>query len=284
MRYGIAYFPTDYATPPGEMARLVEDRGFDSLWFPEHTHIPVNRRTPWPGGPELPRQYVHLYDPFIAATAAAMTTRDLKVATGICLVAEHDPFVTAKQVATLDQVSNGRFIFGIGGGWNQEEMENHGTDFRKRFAVLRERVLAMRVLWTQEEAEFHGRYVDFNKVWSFPKPKQSPHPRILMGGDGPTTIKRVLEFCDGWMPICRGGKLPGGLRERVPALRKLWQEAGRDPESLSVEIHSAPPEPEALREMQAAGIDRAIFMLPSVSGREMVAALDEHVALVARPE
>ena len=169
MKYGLNFFPTAYTMQPGELGKLAEERGFESLWFPEHTHIPVNRRSPWPGGPELPKEYLHVYDPFVALTAAAATTRDLKLATGVCLIVERDPITTAKTAATLDQVSNGRFIFGIGGGWNFEEMENHGTNPKTRFRLLRERVMAMKALWSaEEEPGFNGAMVNFDPVWSFP--------------------------------------------------------------------------------------------------------------------
>ncbi|MGH7310742.1 MAG: TIGR03619 family F420-dependent LLM class oxidoreductase, partial [Candidatus Rokuibacteriota bacterium] len=197
MDFGVVMFATDYAIRPDELGRALEERGFESLWVPEHTHIPASRRSPWPGGPNLPREYWHSYDPFVALTAAATVTTRLRLGTGICLVIERDPITTAKEVASLDRLSGGRFIFGIGGGWNAEEMENHGTDFKKRWRVLRERVLAMKEIWTKEEAEFHGEFVRFDKIWSHPKPLQKPHPPILMGGDGPTTFDRVIEFADG---------------------------------------------------------------------------------------
>src|SRR2546423_7894853 len=187
MHYGVCIFPTDYSIRIDELARAAEERGFESLFVTEHTHIPASRRTPFPGGTELPREYSHTLAPFVALTAAAAVTRTLKVGTGICLVIEHDPITLAKEVASLDLLSGGRFLFGIGGGWNAEEMANHGTAFRQRWRVLRERVLAMKEIWTKEEAEFHGQYVHFDKLWSYPKPVQQPHPPILMGGYGPTT-------------------------------------------------------------------------------------------------
>ena len=206
MDYGVYMFPTDYAIRPDDLAREAEQRGFESLWFPEHTHIPAARRSPWPGGSDLPREYWHTYDPFVALMAAAGATNKIKLGTGICLVIERDTIVMAKEVASVDRLSNGRFIFGIGGGWNAEEMENHGTNFRRRWRILREKILAMKEIWSKEEAEFHGDYVNFDKVWCYPKPVQQPHPPIYMGGDGATTFDRVVEFCDGWMPI---GARPG---------------------------------------------------------------------------
>src|ERR1044071_5754440 len=174
MLYAAGIFATDYAMRPDDLARELEARGFESFWVPEHTHIPASCRTPYPGGGDLPQAYWHTYDPFVALTAAASVTTKLKVATGICLIMERDPITTAKEIASLDMLSNGRFIFGIGAGWNAEEMENHGTNYKTRFSLLRERVLAMKEIWTKEEAEFHGRFVNFDPIWSYPKPAQKP--------------------------------------------------------------------------------------------------------------
>ena len=197
MHYGVCIFPTDYSIRIDELARAAEERGFESLFVTEHTHIPASRRTPFPGGTELPREYSHTLDPFVALTAAAAVTRTLKVGTGICLVIEHDPITLAKQVASLDVLSGGRFLFGIGGGWNAEEMENHGTAFKTRFRLLRERVLAMKEIWTKDAAAFHGEFVSFDPIWSWPKPAQTPHPPILLGGESGYTLQRVVDFCDG---------------------------------------------------------------------------------------
>src|SRR6478672_10326087 len=200
MRFGIAVFPADYAADPATIARLVEERGFESLFFPEHTHIPAGRRTPYPAGGELPRYYSHTYDPFVALTAAASATERILLATGICLVIQRDPIITAKEVASLDRLSGGRFLFGVGAGWNLDEMENHGTNPERRFSLMRERVEAMKEIWTAEEPSYHGRHVDFDPIWSWPKPVQDPHPPVLVGGNGPTVEDRVLRFGDGWMP------------------------------------------------------------------------------------
>lgn len=280
MLYGLTFFPTEYTLQPPDLARLAEERGFESLWFTEHTHIPTSRRTPWPGGPELPREYIHTYDPFVALTAAALATSRLKIGTGICLVPQHDPIVTAKAVASLDRISGGRFQFGIGGGWNQEELENHGVPFRRRFAVLRERVLAMKALWTQEEAEFHGRYVNFDPVWSYPKPLQQPHPPIHMGGDGPTTWDRVIEFAQGWFPISRRGQPPPALKERVPQLRRRAEAVGRDPDALEVSVFACPPDADIVRDLRLAGVDRVIFLAPSAEPAEVAAAVDRLAGLI----
>ncbi|HEV7363731.1 MAG TPA: TIGR03619 family F420-dependent LLM class oxidoreductase, partial [Solirubrobacteraceae bacterium] len=184
MRYGIAIFPADYAADPATIARLVEERGFESLFFPEHTHIPAGRRTPYPAGGELPEYYSRTYDPFVALTAAAAATERILLATGICLVIQRDPIVTAKEVASLDRLSAGRFLFGVGAGWNIDEMENHGTNPKARFSIMRERVDAMKAIWTEDEATYHGKHVDFDRIWSWPKPVQKPHPPVLVGGNG----------------------------------------------------------------------------------------------------
>ena len=278
MLYGIAMFPTDYAVAPHELARAMEDRGFESLWLPEHTHIPASRRSPWPGGGDLPKEYWHTYDLFVALTAAAMVTTKLRVATGICLVIERDPIVTAKEVASLDRLSNGRFIFGIGGGWNAEEMENHGTNFKTRWRLLRERVLAMKEIWTKEEAEYHGEFVNFDKIWSHPKPAQKPHPPIIMGGDGPTTFDRVIEFSDGWMPI--GSRWTVDPREKIAAFRRHAERAGRDPQSFSISIWSARPDRAAVEALHEAGADRAVFTIPAADRDTVLARLDTLVPLM----
>jgi probable F420-dependent oxidoreductase len=277
MQFGIAMFATEYAISPDELAREIEQRGFESIWFPEHTHIPASRRTPWPGGGELPREYWHTYDPFIALTAAASATTLLRLGTGVCLVIERDPIVTAKEVATLDRLSNGRVIFGIGGGWNAEEMGNHGTDYKRRWRLLRERTLAMKQIWTEDEAEFHGEFVNFDPIWSFPKPVQKPHPPILMGGDGATTFDRVIEFCDGWMPI--GFRLVN-VEEKIAALRRRAEEADRDPSSISVTIFAAKPERKALEDLERAGVERAIFYVPSDGRDKVLPVLDRYVQVM----
>jgi len=282
MKHGVMMFSTDYSARPDDFARMVEVHGFESVWFPEHTHIPASRRTPYPGGTDLPQEYWHTYDPFVALMAAAMVTTNLKLGTGICLVIERDPITTAKEVASLDVLSGGRFIFGIGGGWNAEEMENHATEFKKRWRILRERVLAMKAIWTQEEAQFHGRYVDFEPIWSYPKPVQKPHPPILMGGDGATTFQRVIEFCDGWMPINRGRAQAGGdLIEKIGDLRRQSKAAGRDPDTISITIFGSRPERDTLDRLEQAGVERVIFSMPSAA-REVVEPMLDRVAEAIR--
>src|SRR5438128_8946196 len=277
MDIGIAMFPTDYAIAPHELARLVEERGFDSLWFPEHTHIPVNRRTPYPSGGELPPEYSHTHDPFVALATVASATRRLRFGTGICLVIERDPIVTAKEVASLDLLSNGRFLFGIGAGWNREEMENHGTAYKTRFRLLRERILAMKEIWTKDEAQYHGEFVNFDPIWSYPKPAQKPHPPVLLGGESGHTLQRVVDFCDGWFPRGRNADaiLPGLADLKARAAR-----AGRDPATISVSVFGAKPERATLDSYAAAGITRAILRLPSEGRDAVLPLLDQYAKLI----
>ena len=280
MQFGAYMFSTDYSMSPDDLARVLEDRGFESMWVPEHTHIPASRQTPFPGGTDLPKMYWHTYDPFVALTAAAAATTNLKLGTGISLIIERDPIILAKEVASVDMISGGRLIFGIGGGWNVEEMANHGTLYRSRWRLLRERVLAMKEIWTQEEAEFHGEFVNFDKIWSYPKPVQKPHPPIIMGGDGPTTFDRIVEFCDGWMPI--GGRAAQGpsLPEKIALLKRQAEEAGRDPASISITIFGTRPDPDLLQRMKEAGVDRVVFSLPSEEKDTVLPLIDEYAKLI----
>lgn len=276
MKFGVMMFAADYAIRIDELARAAEERGFESLFLPEHTHIPRSRRSRWPGGPELPREYWHTLDPFVALAAAAAVTTRLKVGTGICLVIERDPITLAKEVASLDLLSRGRFVFGIGGGWNAEEMENHGTDPKARWRLLRERVLAMKAIWTEAEAEFHGELVGFDPIWAYPKPVQKPHPPILLGGEGRFTLRRVVEFCDGWFPRGRGEPdIAGGIAE----LRALAEKAGRDPSSISVSVFGAKPDAAVLRGYEKLGVERAILPLPSAGRETLLPLLDRHAEL-----
>ncbi|MFL5883584.1 MAG: LLM class F420-dependent oxidoreductase, partial [Thermoleophilaceae bacterium] len=257
MDIGIAMFPTEYAIAPGELGVLLEERGFDSLWFPEHTHIPASRKTPYPGGGELPREYSWTYDPFVALMAVASATTRLRVGTGICLIIERDPITTAKEVASLDRLSGGRFLFGVGAGWNREEMENHGTDPRRRFSLMRERVEAMKEIWTSDEAGYHGEHVDFDPIWSWPKPAQKPHPPVLIGGAGEKVLERVVRFGDGWLPQPpREKDLPGRMAE----LRRRAEEAGR--EGIKIVPFHSKSDPEFVEEMREAGADGCVFWIP----------------------
>jgi probable F420-dependent oxidoreductase len=278
MHVGIFYFPTDYGIDISELAREAEARGLESLFVCEHTHIPVSRRTPFPGGGELPRRYSHTHDPFVALSFAAAATRTLKLGTGILLVPQHDPIITAKSVASLDQLSGGRFIFGIGGGWNADEMENHGARYDTRFKLMRERVLAMTALWTEEAAAFHGQFVNFDPVWMYPKPRQKPHPPILLGGETDHTLKRVVEFCDGWFPRPRPDWEPKAV---VGRLHQTASAAGRDPATLSITLFSAPPDAAVLAGYRDAGVERALLQIPDADRDQILRLLDKH-ALLAR--
>lgn len=279
MRIGVFHFPTEYGIGIAELARELEDRGFESLFVCEHTHIPTSRRSPFPGGGELPKRYAHTHDPFVALSFAAAATQRLLLGTGICLVPQHDPIVTAKAVASLDQLSGGRFLFGIGAGWNAEEMENHGTRFATRFKVMRERVLAMKALWTQDEAEFHGEFVDFDPVWSWPKPAQRPHPPILLGGETDHTLRRVVEFCDGWIP--RAGRGDFDAREAMARLRRIAEAAGRDPAGLTVTVFRGPQDAAALATYREAGITRVLFDVPDFDRDAVLRLLDDFMPLLA---
>ena len=276
MKFGLTIFPTAETIQPAAMARLAESHGFESLWFPEHTHIPVSRDTPYPGGGELPDEYARIYDPFVALTAAAAATERLLVGTGICLIVERDPITTAKEVATIDRVSGGRFLFGVGAGWNLEEMANHGTDPRTRFSLMRERIEAMKEIWTRDEASYHGRHVDFEPIWSWPKPVQRPHPPILVGGNSGGALDRVVALADEWIPNpeTRLRELP----DRIADLQERATAAGRD--RIPVTFYAVKPEAEALRRFAAAGVDRAVFYLPPAPA-EQVEAYVEHLAGLA---
>jgi probable F420-dependent oxidoreductase len=278
MRVGVFYFPTDYGINIAELARALEDRGFGSLYVPEHTHIPTSRRSPFPGGGELPKKYSHTHDPFVGLSFAAAATKKLLVGTGICLIPERDPIVTAKCVSSLDQLSGGRFIFGIGGGWNVEEMENHGARYETRFKLMRERILAMKALWTQEEASFHGELVNFDPVWSWPKPAQRPHPPILLGGESDYTLRRIVEYCNGWIPRPVGDFTAKGAVER---LRRIAETKGRDPKSLMISVFRAPPDEAVLAEYRRAGIDEALLEIPDLSRDEILKLLDRYAPLAA---
>jgi probable F420-dependent oxidoreductase len=278
MHVGILMFPTDYAIRPDDLARAAEERGFESLWFPEHTHIPTSRRSPWPGGPTLPKEYWHTHDPFVALAAAAAVTSRLRLGTGICLLVERDPITTAKEVASLDFLSRGRFLFGIGGGWNAEEMEDHGTEFRSRWKLLRERVLAMKRIWTEDEASFDGELVRFAPLWSWPKPVQRPHPPIVLGGHGPRALRRVVDYCDGWLPI---GVRAGDLAAEIAELRRLAREKGRDPDAIDVSVYGAPLDGDALARLRDVGVARAIFALPSAEADAVLPLLDRGARLLA---
>ena len=279
MRIGVLIFLTDQTIGAVELAREAEARGFESLWLPEHSHIPTSRVTPWAGrvdAPPLPEFYWRTHDPFVALGACAAVTTELKLATGICLVAQRDPIHLAKEVASLDSISDGRFLFGVGYGWNKEEMAQHGTAYAERRAILRERILAMKELWTQDEASFDGDHVTIEPSWSWPKPAQQPGPPIILGGDaGPKTAAHIAEFCDGWMPI--GGRYPLEAWEEV---RRACEAIGRDPTEIELGLYLAPPDARQLTELAGRGFSRAIVGLPQGSRDDVLTALDTFAPLV----
>ena len=283
-QFGLLMFPTEYAVAPDVLAQQAEMYGFESLFLPEHTHIPASRRSPWPGGAELPKEYWHTFDPFVALTMAASVTQKLKLGTGISLVTERDPILMAKQVATLDYLSNGRLVLGIGAGWNAEEMENHGTPFKQRWPILRERTMAMREIWREDEAEFHGQFVDFDKIWCYPKPKQADGPPILIGASSSYTYDRIAEYADGWMPIYQNHarrQASGGVdyAAGIAKTQAAWQARGRKG-SPQFSIFGVGADRRAVSELVELGFDRVIFALPPDSA-DVVLPLVEKYASIA---
>ncbi len=277
MEFGLSIFVTDETPDPATLGRMAEERGFESLFFPEHTHIPVSRRTPYPPGGDLPREYSRLLDPFVALTAAAVVTERLRVGTAICLVAQRDPIVTAKAVASLDLVSGGRMLFGIGAGWNFDEMEDHGVDPHFRFSRMREHVEAMKALWTQDEASYEGKHVSFPPSWSWPKPVQKPHPPILVGGHGSRVRDRIVRYGDGWL-LNRVGD-DDRLIGRIERLREAGEAAGRGPIPTTLQL--APTDPAELRRFEAAGVNRALWFLPPAGLDKVEPAMDRYAEVVS---
>ena len=273
-RFGITLFPTDYSIGPAEVAKAVEERGLDSLFFPEHTHIPASRATPYPGGGDLPKTYWHAHDPFVALGAAAAVTERILLGTGICLVIERDPITLAKEIASLDTISNGRVVIGIGAGWNREEMENHGADYRNRWAVVREKVLAMREIWNNEEAEYHGEYVDFDPIWSYPKPVQDNGPPIWIGANSKWVFDRVADYADGWLPI---GGIGSGNLERLKA---AVEARGRRVEDIDLALFGAPPDAGQLVGRIEQGFDHVVFVVPSEHEDVVLPVLDRIAGVV----
>jgi probable F420-dependent oxidoreductase len=274
MDFGLTIFPVDYGIAPAELGQAAEDAGFSALFFAEHTHIPASRDTPRPGGGELPEQYWHTHDPFVALATVASVTERIRLGTGVALVVERDPIITAKEAASLDVLSGGRFELGVGAGWNREEMRNHGTDPHRRFSLMRERVLAIKEIWTQEEASFHGEHVRFDRIWSYPKPVQEPHPPVVVGGTGPKTLDRVLDYGDVWMPNARIdlAELPGRVAE-------LRERAGRH---VPVTYYGAQPTDEFVETLAAAGVDRTLLQLPPAPAEEVLPLVERYAELAAR--
>jgi probable F420-dependent oxidoreductase len=271
--FGVTMFPTDYSIQPVELARAVEERNLDSLFFPEHTHIPASRATPFPGGGDLPKMYWHTHDPFVALGACAAVTSTIKLGTGICLVIERDPITLAKEIASVDMISNGRFILGIGAGWNREEMENHGANYPRRWAEVREKVLAMKAIWSQDEAEYHGEFVNFDPIWSYPKPVQEGGPPIWIGANSDWVFDRLAEYGDGWMPI---GGLGSGNMDK---LNTAFDKAGRSVNDLDMALFGAPTDIEKLKGRIDQGFDHLIFNLPSDGPDKVLPLLDKYAEL-----
>jgi probable F420-dependent oxidoreductase len=277
MKIGAMMFATDYSIPPDQLARELEQRGYDSLYVPEHTHIPASRESPWPGGADLPKDYWHTYDPFISLSFAAAATTHLKLGTGICLLPQRDTLVTAKCVASLDRLSGGRFVFGLGGGWNKEEMAHHGVNYKTRFARMAEQVAAMKQLWTEEEAGFAGDHVNFSPSRAHPKPVQTPHPPILLGGETDYTLRRVVDYCDGWLPRARHGF---DAAENIARLKRVADDAGRDMATLSVHVFGAPADAATLASYAEAGVASALLSLPAAPTEKVLSLLDRYQPLL----
>ena len=277
MQIGLFPFSTDYSMPIDRLAAAAEARGFDSIWLPEHTHIPANRLTPYPGGGELPKEYSHTLDPFVALAIAAGVTTKLKLATGICLAIEHQALTLAKTVATLDHVSDGRVILGLGAGWNREEMENHGTAYPQRFKKLEEQIAALQALWTQEEASFDGEFERFERVWSWPKPVQRPHPPVVLGGETDFTLRRIVRLADGWLPRAMR---PEVVIQGMQKLQRFAREAGRDPDSISVSAFAPPAKQEVIDSFRDTAVQRVILMLPPQDEDATLRRMDRYAAWV----
>jgi probable F420-dependent oxidoreductase len=279
MKFGASMFFTDYSMTPAALARAVEDRGFDILWAPEHSHIPLSRKTPFVMGGDLPKRYYDTMDPFVTLTVAAMATTKLKVGTGVCLIAQRDPIQTAKLVASIDQVSNGRFVFGVGNGWNQDEMENHGTTFATRHKLARERIEAMKAIWTQTKPEYHGEFVDFGPMMTWPKPVQKPHPPIVVGGAFPYSARRAIRYGDGWMPqVTPTATTP--LPDLIPRFRQMAAEAGRDPASLAISIGGQAPDIDLIKRYQDLDVERVSVSLLSEKEDTILPVLDQWVVVM----
>lgn len=279
MKFGASMFFTDYSMGSAELAVALEERGFDIVWAPEHSHIPTSRKSSFILGSELPKRYYDVMDPFVTLTAAAMATRTLKVGTGVCLVAQRDPIQTAKLVASIDQVSGGRFVFGVGNGWNEDEMENHGTAFATRHKRARENIEAMKEIWTRSEAEYHGEFVNFDPMMAWPKPVQKPYPSILVGGAFPYSARRAIRYGDGWMPQVTE-RSPAPLIELIPKFRQMCAEANRDPDKMDISIGGQSPDADLAKRYRDAGVNRVSTSLPSEKAGTILPILDEWVAVM----
>ncbi len=280
MHFGASIFFTDSSITPAALGRALEERGFESVWAAEHSHIPLSRKSPWGGGGDLPKQYYDVMDPFVTLTAAACATKTLKIGTGVCLVNQRDPIQLAKLVASIDQVSAGRFLFGVGNGWNQDEMENHGTVFATRHKLVRERIEAMREIWTKSKPEYHGEFVNFDPMMTWPKPVQKPHPPVIIGGVYPYAARRAVRYGDGWMPLAGRPAQYGDVFDYVPKFREMLKEAGRDPETFPVSLFSSVDDLDRLKRYRDMGIVRSVVSLPAAGEDVVLPILDRWAELM----
>jgi len=278
MKIGAAMFFTDYSMAPGELGRALEERGFESVWAPEHSHIPLSRASAFPSGGELPKKYYDAMDPFVSLTAAAAATSTLLVGTGVCLVPQRDVIQTAKQVASIDVISGGRFLFGVGNGWNADEMADHGTDFKTRHKLARERIAAMKLIWTQSKPEYHGEMVAFGPMMAWPKPVQKPHPPVIVGGTFPHGARRAVRYGDGWMPHRKRPQYED-VAALVPQFRTMAQEAGRD---VPVTIWGGSEDIGLLHRDRDLGVVRVVVSLESAKADVILPELDRWAALIRR--
>jgi probable F420-dependent oxidoreductase len=281
MDFGAAMFFTDYSMRAADLAQALEARGFESVWAPEHSHIPTSRRSPYQAGGELPKQYYDVMDPFVSLSAAAAVTERIKLGTGVCLVIQRDTIQTAKSIASLDQVSGGRFLFGIGGGWNAEEMEDHGTEFKTRFKKMREQIEAMKEIWTKEAAEYHGELVDFGPMAAWPKPVQKPHPPVIVGGAFPHAARRALRYGDGWIPNASRAQY-ADVTDFLPHFRQMAAEMGRDLTQVPVTVWGAGEDYDRLRRYADQGVARLVVSLPPENAEKTLPALDRWAELIRR--
>jgi probable F420-dependent oxidoreductase len=279
LNFGASMFFTDYSMAPGELGKALEERGFESVWAPEHSHIPLSRKTPFPAGGDLPKKYYDAMDPFVTLTMAAAATKRLKVGTGVCLVAQRDPIQTAKLVASIDNVSGGRFLFGIGNGWNRDEMENHGTDFTQRHKLARERVEAMKAIWTQSKPEYHGEFVNFDPMMTWPKPVQKPHPPVIVGGAFPYSARRAIRYGDGWIPQASRGAY-AEIADMIPEFRKMATEAGRDASKIEITVWFPKKDPDLMKRYQDLGVSRVVFNLESEKADTILPVIDGWATLM----
>jgi probable F420-dependent oxidoreductase len=281
MQFGAAMFFTDYSMGAADLAQAIEARGFESVWAPEHSHIPTSRRSPYQAGGELPKQYYDVMDPFVSLSAAAAATKTIKLGTGACLLIQRDTIQTAKSVASLDQVSGGRFLFGIGGGWNAEEMEDHGTEFKSRFKKMREQIEAMKEIWTKDAAEYHGDLVDFGPMAAWPKPAQKPHPPVIVGGAFPHAARRALRYGNGWIPNASRAQY-ADVTDYLPQFKEMAAEAGRDLTQVPVTVWGAGEDYDRLRRYQDQGVARLVVSLPPDNAEKTLPALDRWAELIRR--